>query len=171
MKRPRLTDSLTLAHAPASRLTLPPLLIHPQGGVHVVVGTPGRVYDMLRRRALRADNIKMFVLVRLDCGCIAAAFGCNSPWSSLRARLRARLRTACAPLPARAGTAAAQTGMEERSKRPSPLHLQVCISDRCTILHLPVPQDEADEMLSRGFKDQIYDIFQLLPPKIQVGAA
>ncbi len=61
-----------------------------QGGVHVVVGTPGRVYDMLRRRALRADSIRMFVL------------------------------------------------------------------------------DEADEMLSRGFKDQIYDIFQLLPPKLQV---
>jgi len=60
-------------------------------GVHVVVGTPGRVYDMLRRRCLRADNIKMFTL------------------------------------------------------------------------------DEADEMLSRGFKDQIYDIFQLLPPKLQVG--
>jgi translation initiation factor 4A len=62
-----------------------------QAGVHVVVGTPGRVYDMLRRRALRADSIRMFVL------------------------------------------------------------------------------DEADEMLSRGFKDQIYDIFQLLPPKLQVG--
>ncbi|OIW12074.1 hypothetical protein TanjilG_15314 [Lupinus angustifolius] len=60
-------------------------------GVHVVVGTPGRVFDMLRRNSLRADHIKMFVL------------------------------------------------------------------------------DEADEMLSRGFKDQIYDIFQLLPPKIQVG--
>eukprot|EP00494_Astrolonche_serrata_P020897 UN21129 len=29
--------------------------------------------------------------------------------------------------------------------------------------------DEADEMLSRGFKDQIYDTFQLLPSKIQVG--
>ena len=29
--------------------------------------------------------------------------------------------------------------------------------------------DEADEMLSRGFKDQIYDIFQLLPSKLQVG--
>ena len=56
----------------------------------MVVGTPGRVYDMLRRRALRADGSKMFVL------------------------------------------------------------------------------DEADEMLSRGFKDQIYDIFQLLPPKLQV---
>jgi len=28
-------------------------------GVHVVVGTPGRVYDMLRRRCLRADGIKV----------------------------------------------------------------------------------------------------------------
>lgn len=36
--------------------------------------------------------------------------------------------------------------------------------------HCSAPQDEADEMLSRGFKDQIYDIFQLLPPKIQVCA-
>jgi superfamily II DNA/RNA helicase len=60
-----------------------------RSGVHVVVGTPGRVYDMLRRRALRADAIKMFVL------------------------------------------------------------------------------DEADEMLSGGFKDQIYDIIQILPPKLQ----
>ncbi|KAL4346221.1 hypothetical protein AHAS_Ahas11G0356700 [Arachis hypogaea] len=60
-------------------------------GVHVVVGTPGRVFDMLRRQSLQPDHIKMFVL------------------------------------------------------------------------------DEADEMLSRGFKDQIYDIFQLLPSKIQVG--
>ncbi|KAM1507061.1 hypothetical protein ACFX10_016562 [Malus domestica] len=58
---------------------------------HVVVGTPGRVFDMLRRQSLRPNYIKMFVL------------------------------------------------------------------------------DESDEMLSRGFKDQIYYIFQLLPPKIQVG--
>ena len=28
--------------------------------------------------------------------------------------------------------------------------------------------DEADEMLSRGFKDQIYDIFRLLNNDIQV---
>jgi len=62
-----------------------------QAGVHVVVGTPGRVYDMLCRRHLRPDHIKLFVL------------------------------------------------------------------------------DEADEMLSRGFKDQIYDIFQVLPPRTQVG--
>uniref|UniRef100_A0A060T8H0 ATP-dependent RNA helicase eIF4A n=1 Tax=Blastobotrys adeninivorans TaxID=409370 RepID=A0A060T8H0_BLAAD len=59
-------------------------------GVHVVVGTPGRVNDMIQRRTLRTDHIKMFVL------------------------------------------------------------------------------DEADEMLSRGFKGQIYDIFQLLPTQIQV---
>ncbi|KAL7008793.1 translation initiation factor eIF4A [Cystobasidiomycetes sp. EMM_F5] len=59
-------------------------------GVHVVVGTPGRVFDMINRRALRTDNIKIFCL------------------------------------------------------------------------------DEADEMLSQGFRDQIYDIFQLLPPSTQV---
>jgi ATP-dependent RNA helicase len=28
--------------------------------------------------------------------------------------------------------------------------------------------DEADEMLNRGFKDQIYDIYRFLPPSIQV---
>ncbi|KAG4302141.1 hypothetical protein PCK1_001413 [Pneumocystis canis] len=61
-----------------------------QTGVHVVVGTPGRVHDMIQRRALRTDAIKIFVM------------------------------------------------------------------------------DEADEMLSRGFKDQMYDIFQLLPPSTQV---
>ena len=61
-----------------------------QEGVHVVVGTPGRVYDMINRRALRTDNIKIFCL------------------------------------------------------------------------------DEADEMLSRGFKDQIYEVFQLLPQDTQV---
>jgi len=60
-----------------------------QEGVHVVVGTPGRVLDLIRRRALRTDYIKMFVL------------------------------------------------------------------------------DEADEMLSPIFKDQIYKIFQLLPRNIQ----
>ncbi|XP_010502017.1 PREDICTED: eukaryotic initiation factor 4A-2-like [Camelina sativa] len=37
-----------------------------QAGVHVVVGTPGRVFDMLRRQSLRADSIKMFVLDEAD---------------------------------------------------------------------------------------------------------
>jgi len=59
-------------------------------GVQVVVGTPGRVYDMINRNSLSLTGCKMFVL------------------------------------------------------------------------------DEADEMLSRGFKDQIYDVFQHLPSKVQV---
>merc|ERR1711959_417001 len=59
-------------------------------GVHVVSGTPGRVFDMIKRRNLRTRAIKMFVL------------------------------------------------------------------------------DEADEMLSRGFKEQIYDIYRYLPPATQV---
>lgn len=57
---------------------------------HVIVGTPGRVYDMMNRGAIDPNTIRMFVL------------------------------------------------------------------------------DEADEMLSRGFKDQIYDIFRLLPGDMQV---
>jgi len=59
-------------------------------GVQVVVGTPGRVFDMVNREVLQTKNVKLFVL------------------------------------------------------------------------------DEADEMLSRGFKDQIYDIFQHLPSSVQV---
>jgi len=59
-------------------------------GPHVVVGTPGRVFDMINRGALKTDSVKMFCL------------------------------------------------------------------------------DEADEMLSTGFKDSIYDIFQLLPAETQV---
>jgi len=59
-------------------------------GVQIVVGTPGRVNDMINRNALRLDRLKLFIL------------------------------------------------------------------------------DEADEMLSRGFKDQIYDVFQYLPANVQV---
>jgi len=59
-------------------------------GVHVVSGTPGRVFDMIKRRALRTRNIKMLII------------------------------------------------------------------------------DEADEMLNKGFKDQIYDIYRYLPPGTQV---
>ena len=34
-------------------------------GVHVVSGTPGRVFDMVKRRNLRTRNLKCLVLVRL----------------------------------------------------------------------------------------------------------
>ncbi|KAG8737782.1 translation initiation factor eIF4A [Ceratobasidium sp. 414] len=59
-------------------------------GVHIVVGTPGRVFDMIGRGALNPNTIKIFCL------------------------------------------------------------------------------DEADEMLSRGFTEQIYQVFQLLPADTQV---
>jgi len=59
-------------------------------GQHVVSGTPGRVFDMIRRRNLRTRAIKLLVL------------------------------------------------------------------------------DEADEMLTKGFKEQLYDIYRYLPPGAQV---
>jgi len=59
-------------------------------GQHLVVGTPGRVYDLFDKRLMKADDLRAFVL------------------------------------------------------------------------------DEADEMLSVGFKDSIYQIFKLLPPEVQV---
>jgi translation initiation factor 4A len=60
-----------------------------KAGVHVVVGTPGRVNDMIVRRILKLQEVKLFIL------------------------------------------------------------------------------DEADEMLSRGFKDQIYEVFKYLPENVQ----
>jgi ATP-dependent RNA helicase len=59
-------------------------------GVQVVSGTPGRVFDMIRRRNLKTKSLKMLVI------------------------------------------------------------------------------DEADEMLNKGFKEQIYDIYRYLPPTTQV---
>ena len=35
-------------------------------GVHVIVGTPGRVYDMIQRNALRLNKLKLFVLDEAD---------------------------------------------------------------------------------------------------------
>lgn len=61
-----------------------------KSGVQIVVGTPGRVFDMIERRFFRTDKVKMFIM------------------------------------------------------------------------------DEADEMLSSGFKEQIYNIFRLLPETTQV---
>ena len=44
----------------------------------------------------------------------------------------------------------------------------LAISSRFTRLIPSIMQDEADEMLSRGFKDQIYDVYRYLPPELQV---
>ena len=61
-----------------------------EAGVQVVSGTPGRVFDMIRRGALRAKGLKLLII------------------------------------------------------------------------------DEADEMLGRGFQEQIYDVYRYLPPEVQV---
>jgi len=61
-----------------------------EAGVHIVSGTPGRVFHMIQQRYFSTRHIKMFVL------------------------------------------------------------------------------DEADEMLNRGFKEQVYDIYRYLPPSTQV---
>jgi translation initiation factor 4A len=37
-----------------------------RGGPQVVVGTPGRVQDMIQRRVLKTDSMKMFVLDEAD---------------------------------------------------------------------------------------------------------
>lgn len=37
-----------------------------ESGVQVVVGTPGRVHDMINRHALRTDGMKVFVLDEAD---------------------------------------------------------------------------------------------------------
>lgn len=44
----------------------PPFVANTQDGVHVVVGTPGRVYDMIQRRALKLDHVQLFVLDEAD---------------------------------------------------------------------------------------------------------
>lgn len=59
-------------------------------GVQFIVGTPGRVYDMMKRYVLKTDKLKCFIM------------------------------------------------------------------------------DEADEMLSRGFQDQLYEIFQFIPKQAQI---
>ena len=66
-------------------------IIKLEKGIQIVIGTPGRVIDMIKRNILDVNNLKMFVL------------------------------------------------------------------------------DEADEMLSRGFQEQIYDIIQYIPKTSQIG--
>lgn len=61
-----------------------------EAGAQVIIGTPGRVYDMMKRSVFKTEDLKCFIM------------------------------------------------------------------------------DEADEMLSQGFKDQVYDIFQTIPLKCQV---
>ena len=45
-------------------------------GVHVVSGTPGRVYDMIKRRTLRTRAIKLLIMVIIEPLGISALPGC-----------------------------------------------------------------------------------------------
>lgn len=68
-----------------------------QAGPQVVVGTPGRVQDMIQRRVLKTDSMKMFVLDEADemlsvgfllYSCRAAAFAYDLLARFHRANLR-----------------------------------------------------------------------------------
>ena len=37
-----------------------------QAGIHIVIGTPGRVFDLINRRAIFTDKVKLFVLDEAD---------------------------------------------------------------------------------------------------------
>ena len=95
-----------------------------QEGVHVVVGTPGRVFDMLRRQSLRPDYIKMFVLDEAD-EMLSRGFKDQVCYFILLSSFLMILSFAS-------------------------FGFDILCSDNVVI-------------------SQIYDIFQLLPPKIQVG--
>lgn len=88
------------------------------GAPHIVVGTPGRVYDMLSRGHL-----------------------CEYPAELMSS-------SSLAPFPK--------------------LKLDCWLSSAGSKFIKMFVLDEADEMLSRGFKDQIYEIFQKLSTNIQV---
>lgn len=51
-----------------------------------------------------------------------------------------------------------------------PLSVLLCTVLCSDVLCCTVLQDESDEMLNLGFKDQIYDIYRYLPPELQVRA-
>ena len=69
---------------------------------------------------------------------------------------RRALRTRCGGRPRSAARAA-------RPPKPTPW---ACSRFR---LIKTLVLDEADEMLSKGFKEQIYDVYRYLPPETQVG--
>jgi translation initiation factor 4A len=60
-----------------------------QDGVHIVVGTPGRVYDMIQRRALRLESVKLFGTYALHtlCFCYTCVHVvfllCTGVWTDL----------------------------------------------------------------------------------------
>jgi ATP-dependent RNA helicase len=50
-----------------------------EAGVHIVSGTPGRVFDMIRRRNLRTDSIKLLLLDEVGFFCRSLVMLHRSP--------------------------------------------------------------------------------------------
>ena len=121
-------------------------------GMHVVVGTPGRVFDMINRRALSESAFPNH-----QCLCIVAgeAYLISVSRSFIyRPRLIMRLSVVDY-------TCDAYTHILFQT-------IVICLDPR----HIKrFVLDEADEMLSRGFKEQIYDVFRNMNENIQVCSA
>ncbi|KAG6482305.1 hypothetical protein ZIOFF_058936 [Zingiber officinale] len=111
-------------------------------GVHVVVGTPGRVFDMLKRQSLRPDYIKMFVLDEAD--------------EMLSRGFKDQLSHLVTPVDVDLSLTAYESNAISIIKCSCfYTEKQYCLE--CLILP------------SCHMHAHIYDIFQLLPSKIQVG--
>ncbi|KAF4402989.1 hypothetical protein G4B88_010441, partial [Cannabis sativa] len=69
------------------------------------------------------------------------------------------------------GDGGGDTGIDEESTVMDLKSLRLSRAIKLLILTnilVTCHQDESDEMLSRGFKDQIYDVYRYLPPELQV---
>lgn len=141
-----------------------------EAGQQVVVGTPGRVYDMINRRALRTDAMRIFVLDEAD--------EMLSRGYALMSLLRqANLYSSLVDVPghpcAMLATVLDQLVFRrlfsqiKSSLMPSK---DVCVCcGRCCYLRVGLELNSPVFRAAGSFKDQIYDVFKFLPSKVQVG--
>ena len=129
-----------------------------QDGVHVVVGTPGRVYDMIQRRALRLDSVQLFVLDEGERLKLIRYYSNNINLLECRS-----VCSLSFPL---------YSSIYQLFSSSLPFCLTIYLSfihflSRTLYFSLSLPFPAADEMLSRGFKEQIYDVFKFMPETVQ----
>ena len=129
-----------------------------QDGVNVVVGTPGRVYDMIQRRALRLDSVQLFVLDEGERLKLIRYYFNNINLLECRS-----VCSLSFPL---------FSSIYQLFSSSLPFCLTIYLSfihflSRTLYFSLSLPFPAADEMLSRGFKEQIYDVFKFMPETVQ----
>lgn len=133
---------------------------------HIVVGTPGRVFDMLNRRFLcksasrRLLNKQTNVLLDWVWNDGVPSFGTDMSWRSFLTLLIISLSSMmhwCIDW-------LIFFFLQDLFNNPFFFFVYIVAPKWIKMFVL----DEADEMLSRGFKDQIYEIFQKLSTNIQV---